>query len=265
MSTQGLMGAVIGAILGAAIWAGISYATNYELGIVAWAVGGLVGGGAAMMGGRGSSMGVACAALALVAILVGKVAAVHFSLEGELKKIAAELFTRAWHTELKEDAAQFATVESRDQYAQYMIERRYAEGETAEDVSAQAIADFERDTVPELREMHRTPLGYSAWYEKRSEEFVTKAKTDISVLDAVTDDLGLMDILFAGLGLVTAFRLGEGLGGGGGGAGTRRRPQARSRIQGGPPPLDPDGPDGPGGDDDAPPARGHAPVRRPRR
>ena len=52
-----MVGAFVGAVIGAVIWAVISGATGVEVGYVAWAIGGLVGGGAALCGGRGPPVG----------------------------------------------------------------------------------------------------------------------------------------------------------------------------------------------------------------
>ena len=69
---QGTIGASIGAILGALIWYGIIYFTEYEIGIVAWGIGALVGFGAAVCGGEGLLMGGISALLALLSISLGK-------------------------------------------------------------------------------------------------------------------------------------------------------------------------------------------------
>lgn len=64
----------LGAMLGAAIWAGIAYATNLEIGYVAWAIGGLAGGGM-YLGFRNQSTiaGLIASFMALLGIVVGKI------------------------------------------------------------------------------------------------------------------------------------------------------------------------------------------------
>lgn len=69
-----VIGAGIGAALGAVLWTVVVYLTGWEVGYVAWAVGGLAGGGA-LLGSRGTAgdlTGVVAAAFALVAIAAGK-------------------------------------------------------------------------------------------------------------------------------------------------------------------------------------------------
>jgi len=65
----------IGGLIGAAIWAGISYATNYEVGWIAWGVGFLVGVGVRVSAGEneeGFAPGLTAAVVAIVAVLGGK-------------------------------------------------------------------------------------------------------------------------------------------------------------------------------------------------
>ncbi len=65
----------LGAMLGAAIWAGIAYTTRFELSLIAWAVGGLAGGGM-YLGYRNQSTfaGLIASFMAVLGIVVGKIA-----------------------------------------------------------------------------------------------------------------------------------------------------------------------------------------------
>lgn len=84
---RGLIGGLIGGAIGAAIWAGIALVTDYELGIVAWGIGGLVGAGVAIgsRGNAGPGLGVLAALLAIGAIAVGKYAAVSIIVDRYVK------------------------------------------------------------------------------------------------------------------------------------------------------------------------------------
>lgn len=71
----------IGGLAGAAIWAGISYATNYEIGWIAWGIGALVGFCVRLAAGEnedGFAPGLTAAVLSIGAVLLGKFAAAHF-------------------------------------------------------------------------------------------------------------------------------------------------------------------------------------------
>lgn len=68
----------IGGLLGAAIWAGISYATNYEIGWIAWGIGFVVGVAVRISAGEseeGLAPGLTAAAVAIVSVVAGKYAA----------------------------------------------------------------------------------------------------------------------------------------------------------------------------------------------
>lgn len=76
-----LLAGSIGGLVGAAIWAGISYATNYEIGWIAWGIGAMVGycvGYVAQDSEDGLAPGLTAGVLAIGAVLLGKFAAAHF-------------------------------------------------------------------------------------------------------------------------------------------------------------------------------------------
>lgn len=70
----GLIGGAIAGLLGAIAWAAVGYFTNYELGILAWGIGVLVGFGAKLGSQRegGPALGLVAALIAVGSILLGK-------------------------------------------------------------------------------------------------------------------------------------------------------------------------------------------------
>jgi hypothetical protein len=70
----GLIGGLIAALLGGGVWAGIAIMTDYEIGIIAWAIGGACGFGVvALAGGRkGLPLQLVAVATSVFGILVGK-------------------------------------------------------------------------------------------------------------------------------------------------------------------------------------------------
>lgn len=70
----GLLGGVLAAVLGGAVWAVLTYATNTEIGIVAWGIGWLTGLAVVLFsrGGRGVPFQIAAAACAVLGIVIGK-------------------------------------------------------------------------------------------------------------------------------------------------------------------------------------------------
>lgn len=76
--TKAVGAALIGAVIGAGIWAGITYATNREVGFVAWGIGGLVGLAVrlAAQESDGPKFGFLAAGVAILAIVAGKFLAI---------------------------------------------------------------------------------------------------------------------------------------------------------------------------------------------
>ena len=87
MKPLAITGAAVAAFLGALLWAAIAYYANYEIGIVAWGIGGAVGIGAVMLGGEGVPMGLICAALTLLSIFTGKMMAVQYQIDDLLSNL----------------------------------------------------------------------------------------------------------------------------------------------------------------------------------
>ncbi len=85
---RAIIGGFIGGAIGAAIWAGIALAFEVELGILAWAIGGLVGFGVAVGAKDTASMstGVLAAILAIGSIAFGKFAAVSIVVDRYVQK-----------------------------------------------------------------------------------------------------------------------------------------------------------------------------------
>lgn len=80
-----LIGALIGGAIGASIWAAISYFFNYEIGLIAWGIGAMVGVGATIGPvegqGGGAIMGAMAAIVAMASVAGGKYAASYFAVQ----------------------------------------------------------------------------------------------------------------------------------------------------------------------------------------
>jgi len=81
-SLGAILGGSIGGLIGAVIWAVVTHYSGYEIGWIAWGIGGLVGVGVRLgtSASGGISHGGTAAIIALVAVLGGKWAAVRFEL-----------------------------------------------------------------------------------------------------------------------------------------------------------------------------------------
>lgn len=75
--SMGILGGALGALVGAVIWAGIVAITNYQIGLVAIAIGFLAGYGVRLLGkGFDKSFGIAGAIMALLGVAFGNVLSV---------------------------------------------------------------------------------------------------------------------------------------------------------------------------------------------
>lgn len=210
MQPGGIVGAAIGAFAGALIWAVLSASTGYEVGYVAWGVGGLVGFGAVLLGGRGTAMGVLCAILALVSIFAGKVLSVRFAAPAQIRKVLEAHFTQANFDALQADAAAFAACSSPDRHAEFMVAHGYTEAEEAAAVAPEELAEFRRAWVPRLQEYHAQKPSFEAWRKERLDLATEDVLSKLNLVEAVSENLGMIDLFFAFLGVSTAFKLGCG-------------------------------------------------------
>ena len=75
----GVIGSLVGALIGAAIWWVIAIATEYEIGFIAWALGGLAGFGMALGYRKGSAAaGAVAAIIAIIGILAARLMIVAY-------------------------------------------------------------------------------------------------------------------------------------------------------------------------------------------
>lgn len=206
MQPGALLGGLAGAALGAFGWALITYFTGYEVGYVAWAVGGLVGFGVVRLGGRGNTMAMAAAVLALLAILGGKMLAVRMGAPEELRK-DPKFASQSDYDEQQKDARDFSSLKGEEDYRSFMVSHKYTEAEKAADISDDEVRFFTEKAVPLLRDFHESTPNYEDWREERLEGVAGMLNDPKLLLEAVQSDLGLFDLLFAALGIGTAFKL----------------------------------------------------------
>ena len=151
----GVVGSVIGALIGAVVWCVIAVLTQYELGIIAWALGGLAGFGMALAYRKGTAAaGGVAAVIAILGILAARIMIVGYMSRGELAEIRSQLAMMDLPTEQLEnvlrlavrDAAQTTEDEGRcffdDRYWQQIYEAGAKYASLPEDELAAAIADY---------------------------------------------------------------------------------------------------------------------------
>lgn len=200
MSSAGLIGALLGGLVGVVAWAAIAVYAGYELGYVAWAIGGVVGFGAVKLGGRGSTLAVVAAVVSLASIFLGKVVANQMILNREVDAVQAGL-TQADYDEAVADAEALSKLTSGDDDRQFMFDRGYSDAETPQSIRESDIENFRQYQVPVLKRLHGEKLDIDSWRSAVSDS----AFGELSVMSLVLEELNAMDLLFAALGVATAF------------------------------------------------------------
>ena len=211
MSIKATLGAVIGAVLGAVIWGAVSAWTECEWGLIAWAVGGLVGGGAMVLQGSGTKMGVVCAILALGSIFLGKMWAVSFYLPGELHKQLSAQIVRDDHERASRDAEDFAKLTTETQYPAFMVTHDFTEAASADEVSMEEVGEFMQYHVPRLVAFQQEQPDFETWRAAEADRVVDLVMGEVSLAHTAIENLGFLDAIFALLGLATAYKLGAGV------------------------------------------------------
>ena len=207
MDIKPVIGAAVGALIGAAIWAGISIVTGYEVGIVAWGLGGLVGFGAAMLKGEGLAVGALCAVLTLTSIFAGKMIATDWQIENEVEEFIAETFNQEGYDIAVIEATLFAML-SEDEYPEFMLEFGYTAALDIDEITQEELNEFSSWAEPAMREFNEEMPSYEDWRDTEVAETRAVVEEEVSITDVVIDDLTVVDFVFAFLGMGTAFTMG---------------------------------------------------------
>lgn len=189
-----LLLAAAGALVGALLWAGIARLLHVEIGYVAWAVGGLAGGGAVLGGGRTTMHAVAAAVIALGGIVGGKVYGMHLLVDHQLTQLMGMVDRRVFDG-MRRAAAEPVPAMPGGEVA----------GEVDDDedsgLTAEQLAQIEADQA-RMRARFTDP-DYT--YEQWRDEQLTAMRSSIDLWALLREDLSAIDILFALLGISTAF------------------------------------------------------------
>lgn len=209
-----VVGGLIGAAAGIAIWVLVGHFTHYEVGWIAWGIGFLVGLGvryAAHLGGEDASLakGLFSAALALVAVLTAKFLVFSLLVAGTAKD--RETVQQLGKEMLAKDGPAIAVI-AREVAAQEAKQGKavaWPAGVTA--ATAKKESDFPEkiwstamlrwlDTgTPQEREQKK-----QRWMTSMTLSEIGKRPPDFG------DSFSPFDLLWLGLAVVTAFRVGTG-------------------------------------------------------
>jgi hypothetical protein len=211
LKPSALLGALVGAAFGTGLWAAVALITGYEIGIVAWAVGGMVGFGAHALGGRGGTTGTVCAILAVGSIFCGKLLGYQMTLSREMDSwLEASVTPQNYRLYIREVKA-YEDVETEYDVQEYMVTFGYTEAKYPYQVTREEMDRFLAESEPQIKRKAANPPSYEEW---GADNRVTMEKMRRSLsglplmVGAVVEDLNLFDLIFAFLGIATAFRFG---------------------------------------------------------
>lgn len=205
MNVKAVVLGVVGGALGALLWAAIAYYAHMEIGYVAWGVGGLVGFASALGGGGGRTNGVLCAVIALLSIFAGKWLAVRAAVGDGLSQASRNLYA-----ELKKDAADFAKIEDDKQIRAFMVSHKYTDAKKATAVSDDDLEVFKETRADMLRELAEQEPSFEEWQERDdAQAMLEEMGAQVDVAGLAMNDLNPIDLIFALLGIATAFKIGS--------------------------------------------------------
>lgn len=207
LTAAGLAAGAGAALLGALIWKFIAIMFGIELGYIAWAIGGLIGFAVTVTGSSGQNAGIACGALALVAILGGKYLA-YDSIKDEINAALNDSMDEIHQAYDQEMAAAKAYTDVLNDKAlrEFMVKYEYSSYYDAEDVTQEEISSFKTDSEPRLVSYAYGAPSFEMWYRSNIENDLA----EVSTIGMIKEDFGAIDLLFLVLGVGTAFRLGRG-------------------------------------------------------
>ncbi|MEP3481051.1 MAG: hypothetical protein ABJZ55_17515 [Fuerstiella sp.] len=200
--------AVIGGAVAAAIWAGITYGTGMEIGWIAWGVGFVVGLAVRIASGDsydGVAPGLIAVVGAILALVVGKYAAIHLLVDQEMGDMTYEVTA--------DDRLVAAASDVAATWAADGKKLKWPANMNAED--AAVLTDYPLKVVAEARKI---------WEAKSAEEQAAEIAKEQAAGDemvgefremlkmaAFKESFSPIDLLFFGLAVFTAFKLGSGM------------------------------------------------------
>ena len=204
------LGAALGAgVLGAAAWAGLSIFANFEVGYLAWGIGGLVGVATIKLGGRGMPMAVAAAVISLLSIFGGKFIAMQARIDEMISESTTETEYYSYVDGMRKDFAALSALGANpsDEQLRKMLNEQQLVGAAPIEFSAEDIAEFREYEVPDILAFGANEPSYEEWSAIGREGIESFVESSGGITGFVREGLGPIDLLFLFLGLSTAFGL----------------------------------------------------------
>ncbi len=207
---QSVGAGVAAAIAGALIWAAIAYFANFEIGWIAWGIGGLVGFAVYKVEPNpGLPSGLIAVVLTCASIAGGKYLGVHFSVNKFMNEMQLNV-----PPDLSDEELVISYV------ADEVVVEHEAAGKTVawpagvESSDAAAEADYPADVWREASD--RWGAMAADQQEDYRDGIVKEYHADVSqfrsavTAEAFKDSFGVFDIIFFLLGIATAYKVGAG-------------------------------------------------------
>jgi hypothetical protein len=206
-NNNALLASLAAALAGAFIWKFIAVAFEYELGLIAWGIGGAVGFAASKFGSRGQNAGIICAVLTFFAIFGGKYMA-YDSFRTQLVETmstASPEMNEIYDGEQAEAKLYVKNVHDEKSKRQFMVDHGYSESWEVDGVTDKEIEEFNQYSAPRLESIGADTPSFEQWiktsFKEETESFTT--------FDMLKESFGFIDFLFLFFGIGTAFRLGS--------------------------------------------------------
>ncbi len=215
ISVPALAGAIAATIFGAMLWAAVMVATGFEIGFLAWGIGGMIGTASYAFGGRGGNMGMIAALLAVVGILGGRLLGFHLALDslmlGDSEEMVAEMLNMANYEDDQYTAALYAKVSNRDELREFMSDTWVSAALTPGEVTPEMIEEFYASGLAEyLEKIHLERPTFDEWKEMAKSVYTTHftgilEQMEVTAWGLFKESFGALDLLFLFLGVSTAF------------------------------------------------------------
>ncbi len=211
VNVQALAYAGGAALIGAFLWKLIVVVFGYELGLVAWGIGGLIGFTAASFHSRGDVTGIVCAALAVASILGGKYMVTATFQDEFISSFSEYSEGREALMSTYEEYTQSALVysdldKSDEEVKQFIVDYGYSYASDASEVTELEFSEFTNDYAPKLEDFTLRMPDFETW----TVELLDGVTGEVPTFDIMIEGLDLMDFLLMFFGVATAYRLGRG-------------------------------------------------------
>lgn len=212
LSIKGIAAAAVAAVVGALLWKYITILFNYELGIIAWGIGGVVGVTALMFKSKGFATGVICGVFALLSIFAGKYMAMSSLQESWSEDFLTliegqEAEYQVYYQQDMAAAQAFSNgVEGKDELVKFLNDHGYKDLYEVDEITDYEITEFNEYVVPNLKKIADSNPTFEEWLQISFGESIS----EMSTTTLMFADFGIMGFVFLFLGVATAFRMGMG-------------------------------------------------------